>query len=341
MTDGSTQPRPIIGEEEADQVPEHWRTFGARSSPLTGSPRSAANPANAMLNYLYAILEAEARIALLMVGLDPGLGVLHADLKARDSLALDLMEAVRPRVDTYVLGLLRSHTFAARDFFETRQGVCRVLPPLTHLLAETAPTWAKAVAPHAERIARDLFRPEDRTAKRDRTMPTLLTGANRSAGRGAVRPQSDTGGTAALASLGHACTECGTQLGNPQRSYCDGCLPERIQAVAGAFRDAGPIALASMREAGIDPAHGGNAARKRGETNARHARDAAAWARGHEATQDPEEFVRHILPGLQGVPLGKMAEGTGLSLRWCSLIRRGMRVPHPRHWDTLARLVPQ
>jgi hypothetical protein len=44
------------------------------------------NPANALLNYLYAILEAEARIAILSMGLDPGMGVLHADLKARDSL---------------------------------------------------------------------------------------------------------------------------------------------------------------------------------------------------------------------------------------------------------------
>lgn len=71
------------------RVPEGWLTFGARRSPLTGNPRLAANPANAILNYLYAILEAEARLACLAVGLDPGLGVLHADLKARDSLALD------------------------------------------------------------------------------------------------------------------------------------------------------------------------------------------------------------------------------------------------------------
>ena len=28
------------------RVPEHWRTFGGRASPLTGNPRMAANPAN-------------------------------------------------------------------------------------------------------------------------------------------------------------------------------------------------------------------------------------------------------------------------------------------------------
>jgi CRISPR-associated endonuclease Cas1 len=110
--------------KDATRVPGHWRKFGSRTSPITALPRSAANSVNALLNYLYAILEAESRIALLSIGLDPGLAVLHADLKARDSLALDLMEAVRPQVDRFVLELLRSHTFAVREFFETRQGVC-------------------------------------------------------------------------------------------------------------------------------------------------------------------------------------------------------------------------
>ena len=39
------------------KAPVHWRTFGTRSSPLTGQPRLAANPINALLNYSYAILE--------------------------------------------------------------------------------------------------------------------------------------------------------------------------------------------------------------------------------------------------------------------------------------------
>jgi CRISPR-associated endonuclease Cas1 len=74
------------------RVPEHWRTFGTRKSPITGSPRSAVNPANAMLNYIYALLESEARLAAAAQGLDPGIGFLHVDTDARDSLACDLME---------------------------------------------------------------------------------------------------------------------------------------------------------------------------------------------------------------------------------------------------------
>lgn len=45
------------------RVPAHWLSFGARVSPLTGSPRLACNPPNSILNYLYSLLEAEARSA--------------------------------------------------------------------------------------------------------------------------------------------------------------------------------------------------------------------------------------------------------------------------------------
>jgi CRISPR-associated protein Cas1 len=60
-----------------------------------------------MLNYLYALLEAETTIACHAVGLDPTIGIVHADNRGRDSLALDLMETARPKVDAYVLDLLQ------------------------------------------------------------------------------------------------------------------------------------------------------------------------------------------------------------------------------------------
>jgi len=63
--------------QDQPRLPMHWQRFTSRGSPLTGEPRNAADPINAMLNYLYALLEAEARIACLQVGLDPCLGLLH------------------------------------------------------------------------------------------------------------------------------------------------------------------------------------------------------------------------------------------------------------------------
>ncbi len=40
--------------KDESRVPAHWRVFGARVSPLTGSPRLAVNPPNALLIYLGA-----------------------------------------------------------------------------------------------------------------------------------------------------------------------------------------------------------------------------------------------------------------------------------------------
>ena len=111
------------------RLPEHWHRFGRRGSPLTQAPRLAINPINALLNYLYAILEAETRVACLTLGLDPALGIVHADYRSRDSLALDLMETVRPKVDAYVLDLVGERTFKATDFYESPRGICRLLPP--------------------------------------------------------------------------------------------------------------------------------------------------------------------------------------------------------------------
>lgn len=122
---------------DLERVPTHWRTFGSRTSPLTGRPRLAANSANAILNYLYALLEGETTIAARVIGLDPGLGVMHADQLNRDSLAADLLEPVRPIVDRYVLELLPTRSFAPADFHETRQGVCRVTLVLASELAQT------------------------------------------------------------------------------------------------------------------------------------------------------------------------------------------------------------
>src|SRR5712692_3751529 len=138
------------------KVPEHWRTFGTRISPLSGSPRKAVNPANAILNYLYAVLESEARIAATAQGLDPGLGLYHLDSRTRDSLACDLMEPCRPLVDAYVLNWIKSEPLARRWFFELGDGNCRLMTPFAAKLSNTGSAWESAVRPVAERVAREI-----------------------------------------------------------------------------------------------------------------------------------------------------------------------------------------
>lgn len=54
-----------------------------------------------------------------------------------------------------------------------------------------------------------------------------------------------------------------------------------------------------------------------------------------------EVFERDILPALQSVPVRAMARATGLTRAYCSMIRRGVYVPHPRHWEVLKRLASE
>jgi len=67
-------------------------------------------------------------------------------------------------------------------------------------------------------------------------------------------------------------------------------------------------------------------------------REAAAWGQQHVKTVDPSSFEREILPLLQGVPLKRLVQATGLSIRYVAQIRRGEREPHPRHWDAFRGL---
>jgi len=110
-------------------------------------------PINAMRNYLFACLESEARLALLAHGCDPTMGVLHADQRNRDSLALDTIEEVRGDADSFLLDLLEDREFTARDFGELPNGVCRIAAPLTHELALTLPHWRECLRPIAARLA--------------------------------------------------------------------------------------------------------------------------------------------------------------------------------------------
>jgi CRISPR-associated endonuclease Cas1 len=314
---------------DAVKLPEHWLTFGQRASLITGVPRLATNPANAVLNYLYALLEAETILACHAVGLDPGLGIFHADRRDRASLALDLMEACRPAVDAYVLALLGQRTFSAREFVETREGGCRITPRFAADLAGTCEVWRSHVAPVVEQAAHTL------AAHATSRQPTLtpLTRANwkrawdeRAPDRKQHSSRSD------FAQLPNTCRECGAPLSDHRRRYCDEHRRERFKQRGPAGRARAAEVLAQLRAEQRDPAHGGQAAEIRGRKNAEHQRAVREW-RGERP--DPAIFRTEIQPGLINAPLQELVGATGLSEHYCSLIRLGKRVPHARHWETL------
>jgi len=101
-----------------------------------GTNRHATHPVNAMLNYAYAVLESQVRIAVVSQGLDPTIGYLHASKKRRVALVYDLMEPLRSQVDRRVLDFAREHMFSPADFVITERGVCRLHPQLARRVAD-------------------------------------------------------------------------------------------------------------------------------------------------------------------------------------------------------------
>ncbi len=248
----------IFPDRDMPRVPEHWKTFGSRVSPLTGSSRLAANPINAILNYLYALLEAECRLAVAALGLDPGMGVLHMDTINRDSLACDVMEPVRPDVDGYVLKRILRQPLRRSWLFEERNGNCRLMADLASQLAGTASAWARLAAPVAEWTAKEIVS----TTRSGRPMPTRLTQNRRRALNGGMfvpREKSSVG-------LPNTCSVCGSTI--PKRSKkCRVCLAETL-----------PQRLRTLAAAGRVSAHSEEAEAKRSKTQLANRENIRKWS---------------------------------------------------------------
>ena len=85
--------------------------------------RPPRDPVNACLSLGYTLLHAQAIHACITSGLDPLLGFYHRPAFGRESLASDLIEPLRPAVDLWVWGLLRSRALREEHFTQDK-GAC-------------------------------------------------------------------------------------------------------------------------------------------------------------------------------------------------------------------------
>ena len=188
------------------------------------------------------------------------------------------MAAIRPRLDAHLLGLLRGYTFAARDFFETRAGVCRVTPPLTHELAETAPRWG-SWSDGWQRMSRRCWTPMPR---------------HRSAGGGEA-PGGRRAGTAGRTSFRE-----GRARGGRAHGVAGWLAEGEARAARGVRRlcqvgqaprmiDAGVQRLREMRAAGRDP----HTRRKQRQNSARPSASIGGLKRSGMRSTDGMATMRH------------------------------------------------
>ena len=318
---------PLFARRDQAAVPQHWLKFEGRRSVLgsTSSNRRAERPTNAILNYLFALAEGECRRACLVLGLDPGLGLLHADAAGRDSLALDILEPIRPRVEGYVLDLLGQRIFKRSDFAEGPDGTCRLTAPLTHELTATITGWGEQVAPWAEFVARGI----GAAIVGKYTVTAPLTGAQRRAAQAEVKlrkARSMASGAAQKSvrrrqafsptsrlETASTCVECGGPVARSAHMRCPACWADQ-------------------------PGQSSEVRKVRGRGIARTRAELEAWKRTHpEPRPDPTDFAP-ILKGLARVKLREIMAACSVSKSTASMIRSGKHLPAARHWEALKNL---
>ena len=254
------------------------------------------------------------------MGLDPSIGLLHADTPNRDSLACDIMEVCRPKVDAFVLNWLQNEPLRKSDFWEDRNGNCRIASSLAAKLCETSETWRRLMAPVAEYVAQEIWssisRPASTLARRG--IATRLTQRTKRAVKGSNVP------SVKAPKPERVCRGCGKAL-QGDSMHCAECdvdvATKRLVEVARAGRIAGHTPEAIAKEAA---------------THRKHARARAAWNPAKQPAWLTEQvFSEEIQPALAQASATAIAKRIGVSRWYAGRIREGYR-PHPRHWQKLA-----
>jgi CRISPR-associated endonuclease Cas1 len=322
---GRPETAPTFVASDRRRVPANWTRYDGRRSVLASANgnRRAERPTNAALNYVFSLLEAEAVMACRAVGIDPGMGLIHLDSRARQSMALDLVEPVRPDAEAFVLDLLATRTFRKADFAQLPDGHVRLMAPFTHELAETLPRWAALAAPVAEKVAHAL----GQAMAGKYVAVTPLTGRRSRDAAAAVKVRKAVARTRATLGAQHqrpgpsaptplySCPDCGGAVENARHVRCAGCNAKdprqtpAVRASRGRAISARKRALRKRTDAGL-PEH-----------------------------CDRDWYLREVLPRLAGVKLAEIMSAAGCSKGYASVIRKGTYVPHASTWLALAELV--
>ncbi len=116
----------------------HWLKYVGRPSQANGlKPKNvnASHPINAMLNYAYAVKQAELQIAAIADGFNPTIGIMHSGRRGLPAYIFDQIEPKRPLVDRALLDFMSRHKFSGADFILRSDGVCRLSPQLARVIA--------------------------------------------------------------------------------------------------------------------------------------------------------------------------------------------------------------
>jgi hypothetical protein len=249
-------------------------------------------------------------------------GLLKRSIVTRGYLALDVLEPIRPEIETWLLNWVSSEPLRRSDFFETGTGNCRLVSGLCKKLSNTCSVWRKLVAPWAEYVAQALWTASKRKHHSDLIRPTRLTQQRRTEAKGGVWvprikfPKSE-----------HFCPGCGKSI-QDRSIECAQC------AVGTATKK-----MLHAARIGRLTANGPEAQRKRAIKARVNALAQHSWKESDQpAWLTPELYTKEIQPLLASVSMSAIRSSLGVSKWYASKIRQGYR-PHPRHWKNLVQLV--
>jgi len=138
----------------------YWTALTGAFAPsleFTGrNRRPPRDPVNAALSLAYTLATFEAGKQAQRYGLDPMIGFLHAPSFGRESLACDLVEPLRPRIDGWVEGLFRERVLRREHFTTDADGACLLgkagRAAFYEALEGVLPIWTRWLGRSARRL---------------------------------------------------------------------------------------------------------------------------------------------------------------------------------------------
>ena len=121
--------------ELSQLINDKWKFSGRNRRP----PK---DPVNSLLSLGYVLACSEINSIIQKKGLDPALGFLHAIQAGRDSFVIDILEAIRPSIDFFVLQLLNKLT--VNDFSNSQKDGCRLTKTGRKLFYSKWATWQQS-----------------------------------------------------------------------------------------------------------------------------------------------------------------------------------------------------
>ena len=157
---GATDVDAVRGHEGA-AARLYWNALTGAFAPsleFTGrNRRPPRDPVNAALSLSYTIATFEAGSQAQRHGLDPMIGFLHAPSFGRESLACDMIEPLRARIDGWVEGLFRQRVVRREHFSTDPDGACLMgkagRAAFYESLGGVLPIWARWLGRSARTLA--------------------------------------------------------------------------------------------------------------------------------------------------------------------------------------------